>query len=1188
MYELTPKLPSNAAIRRLWAVLAKAPLPTVLADYLRGWLSMLNDEALPHADYLRLRVFGRVLMDLASQGWHFSCASETATILRALSPDTTVRPGQTATSPAEVKQVLRASLVANRDEQLRDPDNQRFIRRMELPRRHAGRMLNVRNLLVNPRTLAAELQTCLAAPEANRAELIGSLVQPYLQLATEAVDEHTGLRLLDIWRYCRYTWSLPFQTQPGRRMFYLVRDAARPLHPIIGIGALGSAVVQITVRDEYVGWSVKSLQNCADPTSRLRALDFELARAVDEIFAEDFVEEGILELAELVQPTAATFDNLDRAARDLPVASRTAHRGLANDLEAEARSDLYRRKRAETLSGLLSARQVFQQSDHLPAPERLAHLLASPEGLKALRIAIKSIKKRHVAASIMEITTCGAIPPYGELLGGKLVAMLMASPQVVAEYKARYTDSSSVIASRMRGEIVNRDANLVLLGTSSLYHVGSSQYNRIKFPTAKGEIEYKLIGKTEGFGSVHLSRQTYDVIQEMLREDPAQNSQSYTFAAGVNYKLRSIASAFNMLGLQKLQKHATPRLVYLTPTAKNWQRYLLGEDQEPEWLFSDLDNYVQETAAIVEHWKQRWFIKRAQNPEIVARLLTAEKIASLTQITDHETEAARKQQGSFFFLGDNMPPKIDWSVFALFNGGRTSFAEKLKPAELEIFHIESKKLEAGILGLLNSNRRVYLTGNPGDGKTHLIRRLSEDNDNWPSNTFVHWDASAENQEKLVAELKQAIIDKRPVLVAVNEGPLRQILLDLPESEASMLREQLATPFVYDAGTVDEPEIPEVLLVHLGSRQVLTHELLEKALQIALRKVDYDSAPERVRANVQALGHHLVQQRLGELLKLVSQGGTHVTMHQLLGLLARMITGGSPLPARAQNAHPYYEAIFEKIEGSALSATLRELDPARSPHAHLDTHKLWDSPASAGQWLTSPAHPAPGSSSDKDEAVRWFRSLKRQYYFEATQGKDLLKSIPPDRASFADLVSGGTGQARRKLLTALARFANQKIETGTKSHDGSSNATAPELYLWTSLRYDAVGPATALIAAASLRETDVAVQLPSLSPALASLLDYEPDHVRLTLSRKAGAPALLLDLELWTALGQVSRGLPLQFRSEEAGRRVGRFLSELAAFSTADETGKIRIHDVEAGHTYAVGLEAQPVDKNGHTKVKYVL
>ncbi len=73
------------------------------------------------------------------------------------------------------------------------------------------------------------------------------------------------MRLLDIWWYCRYTWSLPFQTQPSRRMFYLVRDAARPYHPIMGIAALGSAVVQISVRDHAIEWSLEALADKPDP-----------------------------------------------------------------------------------------------------------------------------------------------------------------------------------------------------------------------------------------------------------------------------------------------------------------------------------------------------------------------------------------------------------------------------------------------------------------------------------------------------------------------------------------------------------------------------------------------------------------------------------------------------------------------------------------------------------------------------------------------------------------------------------------------------------------------------------------------------------------------------------------------------------------------------------------------------------
>jgi len=34
-------------------------------------------------------------------------------------------------------------------------------------------------------------------------------------------------------------------------------------------------------------------------------------------------------------------------------------------------------------------------------------------------------------SAIADLTICGAIPPYNEVLGGKLVAMLMMSPVVV-------------------------------------------------------------------------------------------------------------------------------------------------------------------------------------------------------------------------------------------------------------------------------------------------------------------------------------------------------------------------------------------------------------------------------------------------------------------------------------------------------------------------------------------------------------------------------------------------------------------------------------------------------------------------------------------------------------------------------------------------------------------------------------
>ncbi len=72
----------------------------------------------------------------------------------------------------------------------------------------------------------------------------------------------------------------------------------------------------------------------------------------------------------------------------------------------------------------------------------------------------------------MDITVCGAIAPYGPILGGKLVSLLLAGPEAVHEYERRYKDAVSVIASSMAGKPIVRNPRLALLGTTSLYGTG--------------------------------------------------------------------------------------------------------------------------------------------------------------------------------------------------------------------------------------------------------------------------------------------------------------------------------------------------------------------------------------------------------------------------------------------------------------------------------------------------------------------------------------------------------------------------------------------------------------------------------------------------------------------------------------------------------------------------------------------
>jgi hypothetical protein len=73
---------------------------------------------------------------------------------------------------------------------------------------------------------------------------------------------------------------------------------------------------------------------------------------------------------------------------------------------------------------------------------------------KALRIALHANKKTRIGSNMADILVCGAVPPYREMLGGKLVAMMMASPRVIRDYEQRYGGQPSEITSRLAGRPV--------------------------------------------------------------------------------------------------------------------------------------------------------------------------------------------------------------------------------------------------------------------------------------------------------------------------------------------------------------------------------------------------------------------------------------------------------------------------------------------------------------------------------------------------------------------------------------------------------------------------------------------------------------------------------------------------------------------------------------------------------------
>ena len=431
-----------------------------------------------------------------------------------------------------------------------------------------SRALPISALIADGAQLRAQLEHARDLPDADvQLDALRQCVRPYLQLVTEGARcQYTGLKLGDIWRYFRFTWATPAETTPGRTLLYLVRDAAQPLHPVIGLASLENAPLRIADRDDYLGWTpasfAKNLDAAIEQTpgeATVRAAFARLLRNI-EIAVADINLQGLCTPEECQTPTP---DVLHRLAEI--VARSHSERALAlqrweerNDddevvlerselgnISVDAEDALYTRKRAEHLGRLLTARRALSRFLERPdIAEFWPRFGASEAGHAAVRNALLAVKNRHVGTSILELNVCGAIPPYNEILGGKLVALLMLSPQVVSDYRARYGGRPSDIASRIKGEPVVRPAEIAFVGTSSLYKVGSSQYNRLVLPAellreGAPEVRWKKLGETEGFGTLHISRATVQSLEEAAKASGGTIA-NHVFGEGASPKMRSL------------------------------------------------------------------------------------------------------------------------------------------------------------------------------------------------------------------------------------------------------------------------------------------------------------------------------------------------------------------------------------------------------------------------------------------------------------------------------------------------------------------------------------------------------------------------------------------------------------------------------------------------------------------------
>jgi hypothetical protein len=404
----------------------------------------------------------------------------------------------------------------------------------------------------------------------------------------------------------------------------------------MGIGALASALPQLRLRDEWIGWTSTALaarvaadggvwpRECA---ALVRAVERSLPEVRSDDLGVDLTTATPEDEQRLLRVSEAAGEERRRALEERSLRARAGER-LAPlrtrptlddgrvDWYAASEAPLFRRKRARLISELLLARRILAAAGgEVPA---VANGEIAGELGRAVAIALKEIRKRGLASRVVDLSVCGAAPPYGALLAGKLVALAATSAEMADAYRARYTDQVSEIASQVAGRQITRDAGLGAISTTSLYATSASQYNRLRIALPAGpwpeRIAWEELGVTSGFGTIHLRDETVEALRVLAVTVAGARSVNNIFGEGPSPRLRQTREGLEALGIEPdvVLQHDAPRRVYglaLSPGARSALRH----DEACEHTLAPF-------SVIVSAWLERWLVERSTSPRVLERV----------------------------------------------------------------------------------------------------------------------------------------------------------------------------------------------------------------------------------------------------------------------------------------------------------------------------------------------------------------------------------------------------------------------------------------------------------------------------------------------------------------------------------------------------------------------------------------
>lgn len=356
---------------------------------------------------------------------------------------------------------------------------------------------------------------------------------------------------------------------------------------------------------------------------------------------------------------------------------------------------------------------------------------------------------------------------------------------------------------------------------------------------------------------------------------------------------------------------------------------------------------------------------------------------------------------------------------------------------------------------LGSKRSVVLAGNAGDGKSHLAQRAL---DQLPTRSCIEVtsdspcptpvppeaiifirDASALSDAAVLETTAATLSAGATLLVTINEGPLSSLAHIAPSSVFPSLRDALHRRAVGDSETQDD----RFLIINLAGRQLPRSDFVQGVLERLLPCVSpcgtcgksSKTCPRVVGAKMLNKSR-TARRRLGELLRLLTDGGRHLSAREIWAYAIDLFFGWTCPPGGddvAQLAGYFWMRVFAGETRIAVEVSA-QFDPVAVPMAREDVY-IWqgrfDKIDADSDYPGAP--PAALARENESHGLQAFESAKRCFFFfgKGLDAASILASRSP-APRFGRLVERSLTEQRPVIRELVGLINNYRLGLDTEN------------------------------------------------------------------------------------------------------------------------------------------------------------